>query len=152
MFEFVKTCAANTSYAHRIMQVSIFNCLFILLSLIALNDYVIMASIIVLAIRNCINCPTLIWSKLFRYSSPKNVCYHLLTFMSFQACMTFFLLWNTKIYIYFKCLIAFLSMHWKAMGPGVFNPIDFHCMEKKKTVEIFFKMSSIWTLNGDLSL
>ncbi len=23
-------------------------------------------------------------------------------------------------------------MHWKAMGPGVFNPIDFHCMEKKK--------------------
>ncbi len=37
------------------MQVGIFNCLFIFV-IEALNDYVIVASIIVIAIRNSINC------------------------------------------------------------------------------------------------
>ncbi len=40
------------------MQVGIFNCLFIFV-IAALNDYVIVASIIVIAIRNSINCAAL---------------------------------------------------------------------------------------------
>ncbi len=40
------------------MQVGIFNCLFIFV-IAALNDYVIVASIIVIAIRNLINCAAL---------------------------------------------------------------------------------------------
>ncbi len=41
------------------MQVGIFNCLFIFV-IAALNDYVIVASIIVIAIRNSINCAALV--------------------------------------------------------------------------------------------
>ncbi len=58
VFEFVKPRAANTSKAQRIMQVGIFNGLFIFV-IAALNDYVIVASIIVIAIRNSINCAAL---------------------------------------------------------------------------------------------
>ncbi len=41
------------------MQVGIFNCLFIFV-IAALNDYVIVASLIVIAIRNSINCAALV--------------------------------------------------------------------------------------------
>ncbi len=41
------------------MQVGIFNCLFIFV-IAALNDYIIVASIIVIAIRNLINCAALV--------------------------------------------------------------------------------------------
>ncbi len=46
------------------MQVGIFNCLFIFV-IAALNDYVIMASIIVITIRNLINCAALTYSSIF---------------------------------------------------------------------------------------
>ncbi len=42
------------------MQVGIFNCLFVFV-IAALNDYVIVSSIIVIAIRNSINCVVLMW-------------------------------------------------------------------------------------------
>ncbi len=45
------------------MQVGIFNCLFIFVNA-ALNDYVIVASIIVIAIRNSINCAAQITSNI----------------------------------------------------------------------------------------
>ncbi len=45
------------------MQVGIFNCLFIFL-IAALNDYVIVASIIVITIRNSINCAAQITSNI----------------------------------------------------------------------------------------
>ncbi len=44
------------------MQVGIFNCLFIFV-IAALNDYVIVASIIVIAIRNSINCAALVCTE-----------------------------------------------------------------------------------------
>lgn len=43
------------------------------------------------------------------------------TFMSFQGCMIFFLLWNTKDNI--------LKSSWVQIALG---PIDFHCTDKKK--------------------
>ncbi len=49
------------------MQVGIFNCLFIFV-IAALNDYVIVASIIVIAIRNLINCAALLDSIAFVWS------------------------------------------------------------------------------------
>ncbi len=49
------------------MQVGIFNCLFIF-AIAALNDYVIVASIILIAIRNLINCAALMYSMKNGYS------------------------------------------------------------------------------------
>ncbi len=63
------------------MQVGIFNCLFIFV-IAALNDYVIVASIIVIAIRNLINCAALVssYSLKFRVAVYQASCfYHKIT-------------------------------------------------------------------------
>ncbi len=85
------------------MQVGIFNCLFIFV-IAALNDYVIVASIIVIAIRNPINCAALI-----NRIQNKSFCLHNIyvctvyiyyVYINTHACMYIFK--KNMLCLYFK--------------------------------------------------